>query len=281
MNSIPNQSTHFSRAIRAGAGMLLFLGTVLLVTIYFLPRVYFAKVTMEVKPDSSGPIMAFGANGQDREREFIARQLSILGSNEILDQVIKNLALDAAWAKGGQTLPMEQAFARLVNSLELRDVDGNGMIEIGAYSGDPQEAANIANTIAVVYQQKRLADLQRMLDKGLEQLRDEREKHRLLADEALTEATAIKERDGIVDPNPTDYGTSLDSPKGKESLNAYVEAKTRALQARRIYEAAKTKYATELLSHDEFSPVKILEKAEPPIRPIGLSFQRLRYAFRR
>ncbi len=261
--------------------MLLFLGVVLSLAIYFLPRVYFAKVTVEVKPDSSSALMVFEGNSQDREREFIAAQLSILQSKEILGQVIKNLALDAAWAKDGQTLPMEQAFARLVSSLELRDVDGKGVIEIGAYGSDPQEAANIANTVAVVYRQKRLADLQRMLDKGLEQLGDEVEKQRLRTDEDLREATAIKERDGIVDPDPTDYGTSLDSPKGKESLNAYVEAKTRALQARRIYEAAKTKYATELVERETGDPGKILEKAEPPYRPVGFNFQRLRYAFRR
>ena len=281
MNSIPNQRTHFSRAIVMGARMLLFLGAVLSVTIYFLPRVYFAKVTMEVKPDHPGAIMIFEGSSQERGRGFIAAQLSILRSREILDQVIKNLALDAAWAKDGQTLSMEQAFARLLSSLELRDVDGKGMIEIGAYGSDPQEAANIANTVAVVYRQKRLADLQRMIDKGLEQLHDEVEKQRVRADEGVVDMTKIRERDGIVDADPTEFGASVDSPKGKESLNAYVEAKTRALQARRIYEAAKTKYATELLERETGDPGKILEKAEPPYRPVGFNMQRLRYAFRR
>ncbi len=280
MNTMPNQRTLISRVILVAASILLFLGVVLSVVVYFLPRVYFAKVIMEVKPDFGGPIMVFEGSRQDRERAFVARQLSTLRSREILDQVIKNLRLDVVWAQDGETLSMEQTSARLLRSLEVRDVDGRGVIEIGAYSTDTQEAANIANTMAIVYRQKRLADLQRHLDRGLEQLRDEVEKQRLRADANFKEAAAIRERDGIVDSDPNDYSTSLDSPKGKESLDAYVEVKTRALQARRIYEAAKTKYATELLEREVDVPGKILEAAKPPIRPVGFNLQRLRYAFR-
>ena len=280
INSIPNHRTHFSRAILVSAALLLFLGSGLLVTIYFLPRVYFAKVTMEVKPDSSGAFVCFGGGAEGR-KAFVAAQLSILQSKEILNQVIKNLVLDIVWSNDEQPLSMEQAFARLTNSLELRDVDGKGMFEIGVYDTDPQEAANIANTIAVVYQQKRLADFQRNIDKGMEQLKDEVEKQRQRADEAVVEMTRIRERDGIVDANPADYGTSLDSPKGRESLNSYVETKTRALQARRIYEAAKTKYAVELLERDTGTPSKIWKTAEPPSRPAGFSFRLLRHALSR
>lgn len=280
MNSIPNQRTRFSRVVSVAASILLLLGVALSVAIYFLPRVYFAKVIMEVKPDGGGPIMVFWGSREDGDRAFVARQLSLLQSREILDQVIKNLLLDVVWAKDGETLSMEQTSARLLRSLELRDVDGKGLIEIGAYSTDPQEAANIANTMAIVYQQKRLVDLQRLHDRGLEQLRDEVEKQRLRADADFKEAAAIRERDGIVDPNPNDYSTSLDSQKGKESLNAYVEVKTRALQTRRIFEAAKTKLATELLEREVEVPGKILEAAQPPIRPVGFNLQRLRHAFR-
>ena len=276
-----NERTHISRRARAVAGVLLFLGAVLLAPIYFLPRVYFAKVTMEVRLDNSGPIMVFGGSSEQREQEFIAAQLSILRSKEILSQVIQNLLLNEVWSRDGQPLSMEQAFVRLVNSLEIREIDRTRLIEIGVYDTDPQEAANIANTIAVVYQQKRLSDLQRNIDKGMEQLREEVEKQRVRADEAVVDMNKIREAEGITDPDPNDYGARLDSSKGKESLDPYVEAKTRALQSRRIYEAAKTKYATELLVHDESTPAKIWEKAEPPVRPIGFGFRQLRHALTR
>ncbi len=257
------------------------LGAVLLVTIYVLPRVYFAKVTMEVTADDSGGINVFGGSSEQIDRQFIAAQISILRSKEILYQVIQNLLLNKIWSNDEQPLSMEQVFVRLVNSLEIREVDRKGMIEIGVYDTDPQGAANIANTIAVVYQRKRFSDLQRIVDRGLEQLRDEVEKQRARADEAVVDMNKIREAEGITDSDPNEYGASLDSPKGKESLDSYVEAKIRALQSRRISEAAKTKYATELLTHDESNPAKIWEKAEPPIRPIGFGFRRLRHALTR
>ena len=46
-------------------------------------------------------------------------------------------------------------------------------------------------------------------DKGFDQLRDEVEKQRKRADEAAVEVAKIRDRDGIVDPNPNDYGTMI------------------------------------------------------------------------
>ena len=143
-----------------------------------------------------------------------------------------------------------------------------------------REAANIANTIAIVYQQKRLINLQRNIDKGLEQLKDEVEKQRKRAEENVAEAAAIREREGIVDPDPDSRGSTLTSSKDTVNLRPYTEAKARALQASRIYEAAQTKYSTELLERGiDFDPAKIWEKAEPSIRPMRFSFRRLTHAF--
>ena len=170
---------------------------------------------------------------------------------------------------------------RLAGSVELRDLEGKGMIEIGVYGNDPQEAANIATTIAIVYLQKRIADYDRVVDRGLAELKDEVEKQRLRTADALAEAEVIRNRDGIIDPTPDDDGATKSSANGAGSLGPYVEAKTRARQVRRIYEAARTKYATELLTHDESYPARIWEKAEPPIGPIGFSFRQITHALSR
>ena len=407
MNDASEVKLHFLdywRTIRLRAGLiaLAFLLVMITagVTVYFLPRQYLSKVTMEVKPDNSGPLKGiFNAGGRSgMDPQFVSTQFNVLQKTEILYQVIDNLKLGEAWSVEGRQLPPQSVYARLLSMLVLREVRNTGLIEVGVYSTDNQEAANIANTIAVVYQQKRLSDLQKNLDKGLEQLKDEVEKQRKRSEEDAIEMAKIRERDGVIDPNPNDYGgmisgvdrnimmiegqlsearidlmkmqgqmvqilklkpeelkealrtlgvqdqtvervmvelqiadtdyirlynaglgenhprltglkalkekyttdlaKSLDTVRSnlairlqfqegvllelekkmeeakglhvadKQKNNQYIEAKTRYLQAKRIYEAAQTKYATEMLERGiDFDPAKIWEKAEPAIRP--------------
>ncbi len=407
MNDASEVKLHFLdywRTIRLRAGLiaLAFLLVMITagVTVYFLPRQYLSKVTMEVKTDNSGPISGiFGQSGaRGLDPQFVSTQFNILQKTEILYEVISNLKLVEAWSTEGRSMQPQSAYQKLLSMLSLREVRNTGLIEVGVYSTDAQEAANIANTIAVVYQQKRLTDLQKNIDKGLEQLRDEVEKQRKRADEAAVDMAKIRERDGIVDPNPTDYGSLISQTdrnllmidnqlnesrvdvlklKGqmaeimklkpdalkdalrtlgvqdlsveklvgelqdasrsyiqlfnaglgenhprltglkalevkfqqelagqlervrenlairiqfnegvlvelekksveavglqiadKQKANEYIEAKTRFLQAKRIYEAAQTRYATELLQRGiDFDPAKIWEKAEAAIRP--------------
>ena len=132
----------------------------------------------------------------------------------------------------------------------------------------------------MVYQQKLLGELQKRIDRDMERLKEEVEKQRKRAEEALAEATAIKERDGIIDPDPDGNGLSGPSAPNNVDLRPYVDAKARALQAKRIYEAAQTKYATELLQRGiDFDPAKIWEKAGPPSKPTRFCVYRLRHAF--
>ena len=215
MNDASEVKLHFLdywRTIRLRAGLiaLAFLLVMITagVTVYFLPRQYLSKVTMEVKQDNSGPLGGiFGQAGRTgTDPQFVSTQFNILQKTEILYQVIDNLKLVEAWTIEGRSLPLQSVFQKLLNMLTLREVRNTGLIEVGVYSTDPVEAANIANTIAVVYQNKRLTDLQKNLDKGLEQLKDEVEKQRKRAEEDAISMAKIRERDAIVDPNPTEYG---------------------------------------------------------------------------
>ena len=407
MNDASEVKLHFLdywRTIRLRAGLiaLAFLLVMITagVTVYFMPRQYMSKVTMEVKPDNSGPINIFGQSGsRGMDPQFVSTQFNILQKTEILYQVIENLKLVEAWSTEGRSMQLQSVYGKLLGMFTPRELRNTGLIELIVLSTDPQEAANIANTIAIVYQQKRVLDLQKNVDKGMEQLKDEVEKQRKRADEAAVDMAKIRERDGIIDPNPTDFGgligdtdrnlqmiqgqlnesrvfamklkgqmaqiLKLKPEELKEALrtievqdsgveklmlqlqdaateyirlfnaglgenhprltglkelqemyssqlaaqlntvrsnlgikiqlqdgiiedlsakmeeaktaqiadkakaNDYIDAKTRFLQAKRIYEAAQTKYATELLQRGiDFDPAKIWEKAEPGIRPV-------------
>ena len=281
------------RAMVAGSALLALMGIVLFGLDGFLPPVYFSKVTMEVRPDGSGPINGIlrGSAPPEVNARFYSAQFRILRTNEILYPVIDNLKLVEAWSPQAQPLPLQSVQARLLNMLDFRNEPDSGIIELGVYSSDAQEAAHIANTFAVVYQQKRLSGLQRSIDIGMEQLKDEVEKQRNRADSCALEMAKIREQVGVIDPNPNSYDSVVSSIKEKESgvsfeekarIGNYIDAKTRYLQAKRIYEAAQTKYSTELLERGiDFDPAKIWEKAEPALAPTRFSLYRLRHVFSR
>ena len=278
-----------SRTILVGGALLLFLGAALFVANAFLPPVYFAKVTMEVKPDISGATTCFSGTPRQREAQFIAAVIRVMQSEEVLREVIDNLKLVEEWSTETKRMTVRDTFKQLEGMLEFRQINANGLSEIGVYARDPVEAANIANTFAVVYQHKRLVDFQTYLDRGLEQLKDEVEKQRQRAEDEAVEMAKIRERLHLVDPDPTDYGAlftnqtgSISTPEEKQAASEYIEAKTRYLQAKRTHEAAQTKYATELIERRESAGIaKIWEKAGPPVRPLGCSYAHFRHAFTR
>ena len=192
--------------LRAGLIALAFLLVMITagVTTYFLPREYFSKVRMEVKMDHSGPITVFEMPTRPgSDPTFVPTQFQILQTNQILDPVIDKLKLVEEWSKR-ENRPLQRQTVRLklIKNMELREVRNTGLIDIGVYSIEPQEAANIANMIALVYQEERVNRSRKALERGLGQLRDEGDNQRTRVEEALTQLREIRERDNVTDPDP-------------------------------------------------------------------------------
>src|ERR1700691_2351096 len=182
MNDSNEVKLHFLdywRVIKLRMGLILLTFFLVMVTAgvttYFLPKEYFSKVTMEVKPDNSGTVDVF-TSGQQRssyDPQFVATQFQILQKTEILYPVIQQLDLIKEFSPPGQRLPLQDVYYRLRTSMKTTEVRNTGMIEIGLYDTDAQRAANIANAIAVVYQETRRADTEKDATNGLEQLHDD------------------------------------------------------------------------------------------------------------
>jgi polysaccharide biosynthesis transport protein len=214
MNDTSEVKLHFLdywRTIKSRAGLVVLTFLLVMVTAgvttYFLPREYLSKVTMEVKQDKDDSIggSIFGSGGgRANDPTFVPTQFQILQKKEILNPVIEQLKLVDVWSarEGGRRIPLEYAYARLVRMMELKEVRNTGLIEVGVYSTDAQEAANIANTVAVVYRDTRLTNLRENIDRALAQLQDELEKERHRVQEAAVEMAQIRERDSILDPDP-------------------------------------------------------------------------------
>src|SRR5581483_3158253 len=216
MNDSTEVKLHFLdywRVVRARAGLifLTFLLTMVTagVTTYFLPREYFSKVTIEVKPDDTG-VKVFG-NAEtrgSRDATFAPTQFQIFRSKEILYPVIENLGLVDKWSVGGPKFPKEQAYFRMLKMLDMREVRNTDLIEIGVYSTDPKEAADIANSVAVVYQDKRRTDQQKLLTQGLAQVQEEVAKQRKIVEDASAVAAKMRVEQNIVDPNPEEIASA-------------------------------------------------------------------------
>ncbi len=181
------------------------------VTTYFLPREYYAKVTMEVKEDNTGPVQAFGSGGSQRgyNQQFVTSQFNILQKTEILYPVIERLDLSKEFSPpGGARLPLQQVFLKLKKAMQLQEIRNTQLIEIGVYNTSPQLASNIANTIANIYKEKRISNTEQSVMAGLASLEEEVRKKAKEVEEAAAAAGRIRSEQGINDPDPDNYAST-------------------------------------------------------------------------
>src|SRR3954469_21149625 len=89
--------------VRWGLIALVFLLVVIsaTVTVSFLPKEYFAKVTMEVKSDDNKMLPGGGAGAFSYNPQFVATQFQILRKNDTLYPVIDQLGLIKAFSGDG------------------------------------------------------------------------------------------------------------------------------------------------------------------------------------
>jgi capsular exopolysaccharide synthesis family protein len=208
------------RVIRARVGIiiLVFLLTMITagVTVYFLPREYYSKATIEVKPDANTTMNVFqeGQYNPGSDPRLAPTQFKILQEKVILYKVIDDLGLTTKWAGGGPPVPREQAYARLLGMMDMKEVRQTDLIEIGIWSTDKDEAADVANSIARVYQDMRKGDQSQLVDTGLLALKDEVNDQIKQVTNLGAEAAKLRTDLGIVDTDPNNMssaGTDLDT----------------------------------------------------------------------
>ncbi|HEX4087056.1 MAG TPA: polysaccharide biosynthesis tyrosine autokinase [Chthoniobacteraceae bacterium] len=236
------------RVIKARAGIIIltFLLTMITaaVTVYFLPREYFSKATMEVKPDGSafdvfGSQSGAGAytNVNVNDPRLSPTQMKILTEKGILYPVIDQLNLTARWGNGGAPISKEQAYGKLSHMLDLNPIRQTDLIEIGVWSTDPKESAEIANSIAVVYQDRRIKDQMSLIDTSLTRLKDEVNQHEKEVADLGAAAAKMRAELDIVDPDTENMSTSAaemdtQSVRAVEQQVEDAEYKTEELQTR-------------------------------------------------
>lgn len=164
--------------IRKAVIMTVFLLVVLtttVVTFVFLKETYSSMVRISVEkesPDVSGP---FTANTPFASYDpfWLQTQFEKLQSHSVLDEVIRKLGLVQRWTQKyspDSPLKPEETYMYLRESMKVRQSRNTSLIEITVYSEDKEEAAEIANAVAEVYKDSRLAQRREIKSGGIKVL---------------------------------------------------------------------------------------------------------------
>ncbi|MEP6698466.1 MAG: polysaccharide biosynthesis tyrosine autokinase, partial [Verrucomicrobiota bacterium] len=182
---------------------LLVLITAAVVT-YFQPREYQSSVFIEVRSTAQN-MRIFGAGDPNmpiHDPQLAPTVYQVIQRTGILYPVIEDLKLQDKWGKGSSRPSREQAYQRLRSKLEVDEVRNTDLLQISVYDTDPQEAADIANKIVAVYQDKRVEEEKEVMNRAVSSMNEEVAKQQKKVDEALANVARIRDEEHIIDLNP-------------------------------------------------------------------------------
>lgn len=238
---------------------------------YFLPRVYTSEVIMELKPAAPLPMDPPVDSGAT-SANFIPDQIQILESKGILYPVIDGLGLVDRWSAGLPTkLTREGTYDLLLNMTRVFRKRDTNFVIVAATSTDKQEASDIANTIAIIYQKNLRDARQKKINNALAEMNDELERQRQNTQAAKAALDSIRARDNIQDANPD----NADKPV-TPSNPGYEAAKAKYLDAKKLLDAGVQKYESDKMDMQiEYVPAQIWNRAEPAPYPSGPNVPRI------
>ncbi len=171
---------------------------------YFQPREYQSSVFIEVKSTASNPrIFTTGdPNMPIHDPQLAPTVFQVIQRTGILYPVIEQLKLQDKWARDGVRPTKEQAYAILRSKLDVDEVRNTDLLQISVFSTNPQEAADIANKIVAVYQDKRVEEEKEILNRAVTTMNEEVSKQQKRVDDSAAEMARIREEEHIIDLNP-------------------------------------------------------------------------------
>jgi uncharacterized protein involved in exopolysaccharide biosynthesis len=150
MQTQPFSASPVRWAIAIGVGFAIFLVvniTTTLVT-FILPETFASTARILLTPGSQP------ATNAATTASALATQVELMKSEPVLGQAASELDLAEAWGKkyaDGNRLHSSEVLELLRQRLEVRQVRNTSLVEVNVFSDAPEEAAKIANQIAVTY----------------------------------------------------------------------------------------------------------------------------------
>jgi len=235
------------------------------VVTYFMPKEYASTVTMQVQQNDTLLQVFDRSGGGNFDPRFLTTQFEIIQRKEMLYPVIDSLGLEQRWKGAYGFTNKEQAYFRLRNMIDVREIRNTELIQIVVMSTDRQEAAEIANRIAEEYQKKRIEDQQQMVARSLTQLQDEVEKQRKKVEDLRNEAVRIRTENKIPDFSPD---TMTDPRDTANEVYASVEQQVSTERLRVSSLRAKYDQIAKLTDDQVMRSITTLEIQDPTISQI-------------
>src|SRR6478672_4994079 len=192
------------RWVLIGLAFLLTLLTAAIVT-FFQPREYQSSVFIEVRSTAENPrIFTTGgdANIPIHDPQLAPTVFQVIQRTGILYPVIDELKLQDKWARSSYRPSREQAYGVLRSKRQVDEIRNTDLLQISVFDTNPQEAADIANKIVAVYQDKRLEEEKDILNRAISTMNEEVVKQQKKVDEAAAEVARIRDQEHIIDLNP-------------------------------------------------------------------------------
>ncbi|MBA3962838.1 MAG: polysaccharide biosynthesis tyrosine autokinase [Chthoniobacterales bacterium] len=180
------------------------------VVTYFQPREYQSSVFIEVKSTAETPrIFGNDLNLPYHDPQLAPTVFQVIQRTGILYPVIDDLKLQDKWGQNGNKLTREVAYQILKGKLDVDEVRNTDLLQISVFDTDRQEAADIANKIVAVYQEKRVQEEKEILNRAVATMNEEVAKEEKKVQESGAEVSRIRDAEHIVDLNPEGTEDSL------------------------------------------------------------------------
>jgi succinoglycan biosynthesis transport protein ExoP len=171
---------------------------------YFQPREYQSSVFVEVKSTAENPRI-FGQGDPNQpihDPQLAPTVYQVIQRTGILYPVIEQLGLQDKWARDARRPSRELTYQMLRNKLDVDEVRNTDLLQISVYDSNPQLAADIANKIISVYQDRRVQEEKEILNRAVTAMNDEVSKQQKRVEDAGTEMARIRDEEHIIDLNP-------------------------------------------------------------------------------
>jgi len=164
--------------------------------------------TAKIKVENEGGIISGfnqpAAAAMRYDPYFIQTTFEIMQSSLVLGKVVDDLHLDTAWAdkNGGQKLSKVRAIELLKSRMSLQPIRNTKLVAISMTSDKPDEAAKLANAVAMAYQNYRVANNQQTARTGLEALRQQYTYEEQLIEETRAKLASLEPKSAVTPVEP-------------------------------------------------------------------------------
>lgn len=251
--------------------ILTFLVVVITVSIltYFMARQYASTVTLEVR-EQDKEVHIFQNEAGHVDPRFLTTQFQIIQQKEVLYPVIASLNLVQKWQSDYHTRTPDDAYHVLKSKMNIQEVRNTELIQITIYDTDAAEAADLANTIALEYQKKRIQEEDGYVSRSLAQLENEITQQRKKVVDLHEQATKIRVESGVVDLSPE----SEENPQQSiDKLLSVIEEQVSNERMKEETTKVKAEKIAQLTDDELMRSATTLDIQDPTIREVLPQYQ--------